>query len=191
MNYYVRYLMYRHRYRLSRIYMTAVLLGLFLLLAAALGFLARAGLISRTLQGTNFTILGMATSWSERDPAGLIRSAAPVMAWGGDNEDYPEEITPTSLVTAMLAPFRVNFRNPADLIDKGVPALAEYRRGAAVPAAATAGGQAEAGPQTPVALSEDTLVGIYHTHTGETYALTDGVERLQGQKGGWWRQAGL
>lgn len=184
MNYYVRYLMYRHRYRLSRIYMTAVLLGLFLLLAAALGFLARAGLISRTLQGTNFTILGMATSWSERDPAGLIRSAAPVMAWGGDNEDYPEEITPTSLVTAMLAPFRVNFRNPADLIDKGVPALAEYRRGAAVPAAATAGGQAEAGPQTPVALSEDTLVGIYHTHTGETYALTDGVERLQGQKGG-------
>ncbi|MGB5157532.1 hypothetical protein [Desulfobacterium sp. N47] len=77
------------------------------------------------MQGTNLSIFG---SWTERDPAGLIRSAAPVMAWGGDNEDYPEEITPTSLVTAMLAPFRVNFRNPADLIDKGVPALAEYRK---------------------------------------------------------------
>jgi stage II sporulation protein P len=27
-------------------------------------------------------------------------------------------------------------------------------------------------------------VGIYHTHTGETYALTDGTERLTGKRGG-------
>lgn len=183
-NYYIRYLMYRHRYRLSRIYMKAALMGILLLTVAALYLLARNGLISRSMLGTNLSIFGIVNGWTERDPAGLIRSAAPVMAWGGNNEDYPEEITPTSLVAAILAPFRVNFSNPSDLIDKGVPALAEYRKGSGQPAAAALPVQAQAGPDAPIELSEDTLVGIYHTHTGETYALTDGVERLQGQKGG-------
>ena len=34
-----------------------------------------------------------------------------------------------------------------------------------------------------VELSGEPLVGIYNTHTGETYALTDGVERLNGKRG--------
>ncbi len=32
--------------------------------------------------------------------------------------------------------------------------------------------------------SGDYLVAIYHTHTGETYTLTDGVARLEGKEGG-------
>ncbi len=33
-------------------------------------------------------------------------------------------------------------------------------------------------------LSGECLVAVYNTHTGETYALTDGMERLQGKRGG-------
>lgn len=33
-------------------------------------------------------------------------------------------------------------------------------------------------------LADEVLIGIYHTHTGETYALTDGVERIDKGIGG-------
>ena len=45
-------------------------------------------------------------------------------------------------------------------------------------------GEGDEKPAEPVWLSDDCLVVIYFTHTGETYALTDGVERLHGKKGG-------
>ncbi|MCQ2560383.1 MAG: stage II sporulation protein P, partial [Clostridia bacterium] len=32
-------------------------------------------------------------------------------------------------------------------------------------------------------LSGQVLIGIYHTHTGETYKLTDGVDRIEGEGG--------
>jgi stage II sporulation protein P len=184
-NYYFRYLIYRHRYRLSRVYATAALAGSFFLVAAVLYFLVPSGYLTRVLDGKNFSLFGIATSWSERDPSGLLRSAAPVMAWGGNSEDYPEEITPASLVTAILGPFRINLGDPDEVIALGVPALAEYGKGEAVPVTAAAGALPEdAGPKTPVPLTRDVLVGIYHTHTGETYTLTDGVARVDGQKGG-------
>ena len=38
--------------------------------------------------------------------------------------------------------------------------------------------------QTNAVLDGPALVAIYNTHTGETYALTDGVDRLTGKRGG-------
>ncbi|MHB8158548.1 MAG: stage II sporulation protein P, partial [Desulfocucumaceae bacterium] len=178
MNYYVRYLLYRHRYALASVYRTVSLYGVLLLLFFLLYYSTSAGVFSKIYQSKSFSLLN---SWSERDPGGLIRSAAPVLAWGGSSEDLPEEITPQSLITAILAPFRINLKSPADLLASGIPTLAEYRRGPAPPVAYVAATLQEGAPK---GLSEDVLVGIYHTHTGETYTLTDGVERLDGQKGG-------
>jgi len=45
--------------------------------------------------------------------------------------------------------------------------------------------QSAVGERNPaVQLSGDCLVGIYHTHTGETYALSDGTAREDGRRGG-------
>ncbi|MFZ5646685.1 MAG: stage II sporulation protein P [Bacillota bacterium] len=182
--YYVRYMMYRHRYRLTRIYRAAALYGVIVFLFFLLYQIPLAGILSRTFEGRGFPLFDIALSWSERDPRGLMRSGVPVMAWVGNQEDYPEEISPRSIVTALLAPFRVNLSSPHELLAVEMPALAEFRKGQGVPVS----GQAPSpggGPGAPAAaVSPDALLGIYYTHTGETYAVTDGVERLTGQKGG-------
>jgi len=183
--YYVRYLAYRHRYGLSRVYRAAGLYGMVILLFFLLYHIPLAGVLAKNLEGRNFSLFDIALSWSERDPRGLVRSAAPVMAWVGNQEDYPEEISPRSLVTAMLAPFRINLASPPDLLACEMPALAEYKRGNG--AIAALGPEVAPPGKSGLAaqdISEYALVGIYYTHTGETYALTDGTERLSGQRGG-------
>lgn len=185
MNYWVRYMISRHGYGLARFYRGLIICGAGILLTLALANIPLYGALSKVMAGSSFSLFDIAVSWGERDPRGLMRSAVPVLAWVGNQEDLPEEITPGSLVTAVLAPFRVNLSSPADLIASEMPALAEYKRSgaaaaASAPAAAQGLGATGPGPLIPAA----TLVGIYHTHTGETYALTDGAERLSGQKGG-------
>ena len=185
MNYWVRYMLYRHRYGLSRVYRAAALYGLVLLFIFFVYHLPLAGFFSSLSGGGSFSLFDIAVSWSERDPRGLMRSAVPVMAWGGNREDYPEEITPGSLVSAMLAPFRINLASPTELLASEMPALAEFRKSPTAPA--TSPVVADPGSKAPVAgteLTAQALVGIYCTHTGETYALTDGTERIQGKKGG-------
>lgn len=187
MNYWVRYMLYRHRYRLARFYRAAAFYSAAALLFLVFYHLPLAGILSKTMGAGSFSFFDIATSWSERDPRGLIRSAAPILAWAGNQEDYPEEITPESLVTAILAPFRINLFSPPDLLASEMPALAVYRREFAgtAPAGAPAGtGSAPKNPAPGTGLSSEALLGIYYTHTGETYALTDGTERIQGQKGG-------
>lgn len=181
--YFIRYQLYRHRYRLSRAYRAAALYGVVAFLFFLLYSIPLAGVLSKTMEMRGFSLFDIALSWSERDPRGLVRSAAPVMAWVGNQEDYPEEISPRSVVTAILAPFRVNLSSPHELLAGEMPALAEFRKGYAVPASLKSpspGGD----PASPAAVSADALLGIYYTHTGETYAVTDGVERLPAQKGG-------
>jgi len=86
----------------------------------------------------------------------------------------------------MLAPFRVNLASPPDLLASEMPALAEFKKGKGF-LAALGPGVSSPGKQVwaPRDISEHALVGIYYTHTGETYMLTDGVERAPGgQRGG-------
>lgn len=85
---------------------------------------------------------------------------------------------------------------PVTLLPAGQASPAGERGPApAVPAAAkeTAGStrgksasERDPAPAVPVAGGGNggALVGIYHTHTGETYALSDGVARLDGRAGG-------
>lgn len=182
LNYRLQYIFYRHRYRLLRIYQASILGGVILFLSILLYMTPVVSLISKTLEGANFSLFDIAVGWSERDPRGLIRSAVPIMAWAGGREDYPEELTPGSLVTAMLAPFQVNLFSPWELLASEMPALAEYKRKHTMPAVS---GTPLGSPPKPNEMTTSALVGIYHTHTGETYAPTDGTERLPpGQKGG-------
>lgn len=180
---YVRYKLYRHRYRRARALRAAALYGVVVFLSFLLFHIPLAGVLSKTLEGSGFSLFDIALGWSERDPRGLMRSAAPVMAWVGNQEDYPEEISPRSIVTAILAPLRVNLSSPHELLAGEMPALAEFSKGYGEQVSVSAPSRV-IGPESPMALiSTDALIGIYYTHTGETYAVTDGVERLQGQKG--------
>ncbi len=185
MDYLIRYLLYRYRYRLAGIRRAAALCGTAALLFLFINYLPVASTLSKILGGSNFSLFDIAVSWSERDPRGLIRSAVPIVAWAGNREDYPEEITPGSLAAAVLAPFRINLANPEDLLASEMPALSEYKKGA-VPVSSfpAAAGPDRKNPEAAVKLTPGALVGIYHTHTGETYALTDGTEWLPGKKGG-------
>lgn len=184
MNYWVRYLAYRHRRRLNRMARAAALCFMAALLFFFIYNIPGTGALSKVLGGRGFSLFDIAVSWGERDPGGLIRSAAPVVAWAGNREDQPEEITPKSLVSAILAPFRISLASPAELLAYGMPALAGFKGGREVPVSSPVAGSARKDPGTRPALTATALLGIYHTHTGETYALTDGTERFAGGKGG-------
>lgn len=129
----------------------------------------------------------------EGDPRGVLRLAMPILAWSGAVDDVPSVLTPRSLIAGALRTFHLRFSEPLDLLLSEMPLLG--LAAAQVPPDPAASGQAagEGQPhkpeedllsnQTPK-LSEHCLVGIYNTHTGETYALTDGMERLDGKRGG-------
>ncbi len=179
--------MCRHRYGLLRIcrgivFCCALMLLCFFLIIQESG---------------KFSILDIALRWSERDPRSIIRSAAPVFAWAGNQEGHPGEITPGSLVAAIPAPFRINPASPGELLASQIPVLSrfikknkdDYRMVPALGIVARTAVEngAGSGPESlapPPRLTSTALLGIYYTHTGETYALTDGTERLTGKKGG-------
>jgi len=74
---------------------------------------------------------------------------------------------------------RVNLHNPAGVLQSQIPLLAGLE--VPVETVTTLPGQL---PGPASVLPGDCLVAIYNTHTGETYSLTDGVERLDGREGG-------
>jgi stage II sporulation protein P len=88
--------------------------------------------------------------------------------------------------------FRLDRHSPVALLEGELPVLVEVTP-EAVPVVKPE--PVPSRPPTPVpeeeqqqsrepVLSEECLVAVYNTHTGETYALTDGMERLQGKRGG-------
>lgn len=185
MNYWVRYIMLRHRFRLVRLYRMLLICCAAVLLSFLIYNVPLSGAAFNLPDVRSISLFNIAVSWSERDPRGLLRSAAPVVAWAGNQEDIPEEITPRSLVTAVLAPFRLNLASPPDMLDSEMPALAEFKKGYPAPASSGAApGKERSLTGAAAGITHDALVGIYYTHTGETYALTDGTERLPGKRGG-------
>lgn len=181
--YRLRYFMYRNRYALRRVYLSLVTCLIIMTMSMAViyepsrsGIVTAAGKLAEA--GAD-----LALRCGERDPRGLMRAAIPALAWAGSGEDMPELLTPRSLLTALLAPFRVNIGTPLDLVKIEIPLLGEYNPEVATVVVKPAPEDDFAG-STPPVLTDKALVGIYHTHTGETYALTDGTERLSGKKGG-------
>lgn len=116
-----------------------------------------------------------------QDPRGLLLTSLPALAW----QDTPEEMENpgTALLSWVGGITHLNLR-PTDILRAQIPLLAQVDQ----PGKTVITVLPEVGPpaeeDTRPVFSKDVLVGIYNTHTGETYTLTDGTDRLDGQRGG-------
>jgi len=108
------------------------------------------------------------------------------------NHESPTQWTGI-LVREFFHVFRLDRQSPLALLENELP-MPAARESPSVPAMKPQKDPYQPPPPSPVpetkqqfeapVLTEDCLVAIYNTHTGETYALTDGMERLQGKRGG-------
>ena len=174
------------RYRLHRSvkpWLVLIVLMFFLMMTISV-----MGNFSPRLLSAERWCLNQLIAWSDRDPRSIMRVAVPVMAWSGNGEDIPQVVSPGSLAAPLVRMFSINKFSPIRLLELQVPLLAEVNlpQEEAVPAIApeAVAEQDNELIQPVVPVSEQSLVAIYNTHTGETYALTDGTERFNGKKGG-------
>lgn len=132
--------------------------------------------------------------WSMNDPGGILRAGIPLLARVADDGGIPPLVSPGAAARPLLGLFTVDRQEPLQIIQSQVPLLevkSQSPNGETTPVVAREepevaplpDDEQEAG-KTPVELSPECLVAVYFTHTGETYALTDGMERLHGKKGG-------
>ena len=125
-------------------------------------------------------LMNFMLAWHDRDPRCIIHAAVPVVAWSGSQEDVP-----AAPLARLFSPEQTR---PLQILAYQIPLLAEVVK-PEEPTALAAATKLEpvseqAAAPSPQPLSEQSLVAIYNTHTGETYALTDGMERLNGKRGG-------
>lgn len=131
-------------------------------------------------------------NWSDSSPRGILQAGIPMMAWAGEAESLPRMVSPGETVKPLLGLFTLDRQQPLHMLQSQMPFLEADLVSEQESVAVTAqepsvvpqtDDEAEEKTTTAV-LSEENLVAVYFTHTGETYALTDGFERLQGKKGG-------
>jgi stage II sporulation protein P len=134
----------------------------------------------------------------------LLCAAMPMVSLvdGGGNSGTVAGKSPsfgpaTSALLSLLGSFRVEPSDPVSVLRLAVPFLAQFEppeknsSPPAVPASPPhfappsreSTGAAFSAREIPVSAGKADVL-IYHTHTGETYALTDGKERLDGKRGG-------
>jgi stage II sporulation protein P len=129
-----------------------------------------------------FQVFKMASKWTDDfyqwDAMEIMKTGMPVLNridFEGDDGD----LTVMQIILESVgAVSRVNLHNPSGVLQSEMPLLAQVempvKKVTAVPYQ----------PENAASLTDDCLVAVYNTHTGETYKLTDGVERLDGRKGG-------
>lgn len=113
-------------------------------------------------------------AWGRENPERVVRLALPLLDRG---------VWPAGVYGAFFGRLAgVDLGSRAGLLASQLPAPGRGTREAApVPRHEPA---VPGGATLAVAGGGGALVGIYHTHTGETYALSDGVERYDGRPGG-------
>lgn len=117
----------------------------------------------------------------QREPEKILKSAIPVLRWGSFESDGCSLSFPQAFLYAAGTAGGVNLLSPAAVLQSQMPLLAAVEWPAALPAVS----QEDYPPaETTTALPAESLVSVYNTHTGETYTLSDGVERLDGRRGG-------
>lgn len=119
-------------------------------------------------------ILPRVFSWNENIPRVLLWSAIPLLAWSDAKVEMPI--------------WRVGDK-PLLILQTAIPLLFQVKVPEEAAPVITAPLSALEELQAPDSLKAHSLTGnclvlIYHTHTGETYTLTDGMDRLQGKRGG-------
>ncbi|WP_459908826.1 stage II sporulation protein P [Desulfotomaculum defluvii] len=109
---------------------------------------------------------------------GMILTSMPALAW----QDTPEEMeSPGRAAWYWLAGVTGFDLVPLTILKSQIPMLAQVELHEAVVMNVQ---PVLTKPKELANLSKDVLVGIYTTHTGETYSLTDGTDRLTGKQGG-------
>jgi len=119
----------------------------------------------------------------------LMCSAMPLLSLSINNQSTIQ--LADTLILRLSRVFRLDRQSPVALLEKELPVPMEVES-TAVPVIKeepVPHNLPSTKPEEPLqaqapALSEECLVAVYNTHTGETYALTDGMDRLQGKKGG-------
>lgn len=96
--------------------------------------------------------------------------------------------TKLAVVTAFGAITDVKAGRPASLLQAEIPILAllpetTQQKVASVPKSVLEEKTSKE-QYIPAVPQGEPLIGIYNTHTGETYELTDGTQRLEGKRGG-------
>lgn len=114
------------------------------------------------------------------NPLFIVTRAMPVLGWASFEGDGGE-LTPERLALELAgAVGRVSLHSPVAVLQSQIPLLATVEVSVAPPVSLAAPPLAR-----PVSsLPGESLICIYNTHTGETYSMTDGVERLDGKHGG-------
>lgn len=122
----------------------------------------------------------------QREPLKILKTAMPVLGWSSFEGDAGGRNSPRILWDVIEAVGRVSLHSPVAVLQSQIPLLAAVEP----PGEAVVNRPGDSIPdsifpaRTVSSLPGECLVSIYNTHTGETYSLTDGVERLDGKHGG-------
>lgn len=117
----------------------------------------------------------------------ILTTVIPAMALVERSQGRNRIKTPVQIMVAhTLKPFYVDRQDLNSFLKAQIPFLALLKTNQVAPVMANPNPEPETELKLPASLplSQDTLVAVYHTHTGETYARTDGKERLDEQHGG-------
>lgn len=128
-------------------------------------------------------------SWTGYSSQGIIDYSVPVIAC--NNKEV--QLTPRLVIAAFNTVSKVNLNKPETILQSQIPCFSMVElpttAGAVEPVDRKNYLQhqdtaAQKDKTAGTALTGPPLVAIYNTHTGETYQLTDGVERLDKKRGG-------
>ncbi len=119
-----------------------------------------------------------------KDPLKIFKLAAPILGWSSFEGDSVFLTPAEYFYWAAGYAGRVNLSSPAAVLQSQIPLLASVEYPGLINGAGIVTTVPQSAAQTATALPGETLVCIYNTHTGETYNLSDGVERLDGRHGG-------
>lgn len=116
-----------------------------------------------------------------QDPRGMILATMPALAW----QDTPEEMeSPGRALLSWLAGIARVDMNPTGILRAQMPLLGHLDPPEVSVTVDSSIPELPNDLHIGQNLSQEVLVGIYTTHTGETYSLTDGTDRLTGKQGG-------
>jgi stage II sporulation protein P len=168
-----------------------LLLAALLFLTIAALFLVRnviPGVIYPKLQATIEGIpRGMLALYRE-DPKKILKSAIPLLEWSDFEENTTSRPAPGFFWDSLGSMVGVQLQSPLEILQSQIPHLITAETtGPDLPVDQPQKGflpNAVPAPETTTTLTGECLVGIYNTHTGETYNRTDGLDRLEGKRGG-------
>lgn len=124
------------------------------------------------------TISQWTADFYQWDAMKIMRIGMPVLNRIDFEGDSGELTVSQIILEGVGAVSRVNLLNPAGVLQTEMPLLARVE----IPVEEVTAVPVQS--EKAAVLTDDCLVAIYNTHTGETYSLTDGVERIDGGKGG-------